>query len=128
MRAEAALTSSLTLSLSSYIFSGRVFSAFKSHALIRGSCGRTHPTTLAVKLNHLAKSSARHVQEIACEAWIYTLLTDHDLTTHFHGVFVPIEPGRGAGAVVASILVHAGQPMTEAEGRDLAPSDKYVES
>lgn len=116
------LPSSIKLSLESYILSGRVFSAFKAHTLVRGPCGRTHPTTVAVKLNQLSKSNMNAVKEIACEAWIYTLLSHRDLVAPFHGVYAT----SGAEALVASVLDHAGEAMTDAAAQSLSEEDKSV--
>ncbi|GMK59866.1 hypothetical protein CspeluHIS016_0900830 [Cutaneotrichosporon spelunceum] len=104
-----------TLSLNTYLLSGRIFSAFAGTAsyvpgcdrTFRDVCGSVHNTTLVAKIHRPVTHTVWELYETASEAAIYDRLPE-GIAPRYHGLFIKMEGER----MVACILEHAGTPIT----------------
>ncbi|BEI87609.1 uncharacterized protein CcaverHIS019_0103270 [Cutaneotrichosporon cavernicola] len=94
-----------TLSLHTYLLSGRIFAAFAGTVSYTTQCG-VHSTTLVAKIHRPTTHTVSQLYETAAEATIYARMPD-GIAPRFHGLFVKMAGER----MVTSILEYAGTPI-----------------
>ncbi|BEJ10877.1 hypothetical protein CspHIS471_0102990 [Cutaneotrichosporon sp. HIS471] len=94
-----------TLSLHTYLLSGRIFAAFAGTVSYTAQYG-VHSTTLVSKIHRPSTHTVSQLYETAAEATIYARMPE-GIAPRFHGLFVKMAGER----MVTSILEYAGTPI-----------------